>query len=239
MINKTIDMIDNVYENLMATYINFIDILNSYDRISEVIPYSLFSEFLTHRRINKDTNKLIKSLEKYHDHLEYLYNEASDLWNTGNSLQTWLNRIESFSKFIRIAEKCFMYRNDPKSKVCSEFNSEKNTESIIITSEKQYKIIITFQYNSSDLKESIIIRLKRDFGKNLCNEFKFKYGSSPIYNDYEDEVLMESIRSIVSSNLQKTFEIIFDLISQYNQRGYKLSLTEVLRNEYYYIQPRK
>ena len=223
----------NVFGNFAFELYDIFKSISNICKENKIYLTNTFDYTLT-KRLKYDKYRLNKD-ELYN--LNLSYSVVSQLWDTDISFSKWIHLVEQFSKFIRTAEKCFMYHNESsidKKKYKYIIYSElvNNNEIMYIRFlEKDIKIRITFKSSMIDeinddknsLKEFIEngsiakieqyltfinIFITREFGKQVSNEFNFIDNEEPIYNDFADEILMENIRLLVSQAIKYTYERI-------------------------------
>lgn len=190
----------------------FIDLAESYfGYINYTMRFSPNCKGLTTKRFlfKKDTVHLY-----YKNKINDIINELYILLKVNK-----ISFIYQFAKYIRYAEKCFMYKNDESSIVYSE-DIKENTN--IYFNFKDYKIKITFEKSQvpalddslfcdidNENKYILFVKMEiaREFGKKMKNEFKFISKPEQNFSDNADRILYNNIinkciREIESTNNQ-------------------------------------
>ena len=149
--------------------------------------------------------------------------------------------VSEFARFLRVAEKLFLYDNDQSCEVFSEIIDNK-TILFVRSDERGFKSRIVVEktmidnllngeaslerlFNGDKSKLSIItIDINRDYGKKMLSSFKFPY-STELDIDDSDRTLFELYKSIVISKIcqcylsivESTFKIMnIDNLSEEN-----------------------
>lgn len=197
---------ENVFIDLATTYTNYVKsviYLSKYKGLTTHKPFSLFS----HNTWDSEKNDIS---QKYFDVKKSI--EKSQL-----------AVFYEFAKYIRFAEKCFMYKNDTTSKVYSEDVKEDTNLYFNFT---DYKIKITFTKSYVPVLEDpefsgllddgnknvmfIKIEIVRNFGKRMRNEFKFII--DPKFSDDSDRILYNTIIAKCMRQIETTNDQILNSI---------------------------
>lgn len=130
--------------------------------------------------------------------------------------------MRDYPEFIRMMEKCFMYKNDDYQSVYAEFESNSDTR-ILYFSNDLFKAKATFKltkiddptigFFDEDRKVTIVeITISRCFGKQMCNTFKFVLQKFPTLDDEEDRILFDVFLRQASMMLKESFEKMMNSI---------------------------
>ena len=143
----------------------------------------------------------------------------------------FVDNIVAFSKFLRTAEKLFLYNNDEYSYIYSEIDD--NTNILFIKSnenEYEYKIRIKVEktridnlldsyseannlddlLNTNNKLTLISIDVVRNYGKSMVSSFKFPLGSIPNFADDTDKILYFTVISIITNKMIETYFSIIE-----------------------------
>lgn len=197
---------ENVFIDLATTYTNYIKKvihLAKFNGLTTHKPFSLFGR----NNWDSESNDIA---EKYLDMKKFIDD----------------NKMASFylfAKYIRFAEKCFMYKNDVSSHVYSEDIKENTNLYFDFT---DYKIKISFEKSHVPLLEDPIfsgliddgennvmfikIEIVREFGKRMKNEFKFI--TDPKFSDDSDRILYNTIIAKCTREIEYTNDKILNSI---------------------------
>lgn len=133
--------------------------------------------------------------------------------------------IYQFAKYVRYAEKCFMYRNDEDSTIYSE---DIKDETLIYFNFKDYKVQISFKktevpaigdllFTTNSLDNNVIfvkIEIVRKFGKKMKNEIKKCILGEPdiTFTDKSDEILYNNVISECTREILKVNDSILNSV---------------------------
>lgn len=142
-----------------------------------------------------------------------------------NFLSMW-----QFCQFIRFAEKVFFYHNDIDKcfYVDSEMNDLVKRDFKITDLDNKVDIIVSMEKKKETLSDDTLnvlrISVKRNYGKQMINEFT-------IVNDFvktkddSDKLLIEIVYSIIFQKMKEQFDSIIQLVSDI---GDKMNMEETL-----------
>ena len=135
-----------------------------------------------------------------------------------------------FCQFIRFAEKVFFYHNDIDKcfYVDSEMNDLVKRDFKITDLDNKVDIIVSMEKKKETLSDDTLnvlrISVKRNYGKQMINEFT-------IVNDFvktkddSDKLLIEIVYSIIFQKMKEQFDSIIQLVSDI---GDKMNMEETL-----------
>ena len=141
---------------------------------------------------------------------------------------SFIRRLAEYGKFLRVAEKLFLYNNDEYNYIYSEIQD--NITSIFIRSEEQdFKIRVKVEKTKIDNlldtyaeasidnlfamepKLTIVtIDIARGYGKKMLSTFKFPLGSDPQFTENSDIILYELTKSIIKNKLIESYFSIIE-----------------------------
>lgn len=204
-------MEENVFVNLAKTYFEFISDVVLHDRY-------ICKGLTTSKRRNLFKKNKIKE-----DWFVVYKNKLSDNCLKIEELaKNSLLYIYQFAKFIRYAEKCFMYKNDESSFVYSE--DGKDCTNIYFNFDV-YKVKISFNQSTVPIMEELFpdpsnskyltfvkIEIVRNFGKKMKNEYKIILGDDSSFSDESDKILYQNIISKCIRVINRTNDSILNSI---------------------------
>lgn len=147
-------------------------------------------------------------------------------------LSVWLETLYNFCTFIRTAEKCFMYENCEDSDIYVEFLKDDTIKNIFFK-DLDFKCKVSFEatkiptditglmsimFNEESPTLTFInFEIVREFGKQMCNKFRFISGEYPKFNDKSDEVLFYIQKQRLSIMMEDIYnDILSSIFKSYN-----------------------
>lgn len=231
----------NDFINISTNYFNFVvAVLNLYKRESIYIPdkKSLF-----------ESNKIKENITC--GVLATNYNNFKNTLLSHNFYSSHPNRflktVYQFGKFIRHAEKCFMYNNSDSNTIFAEDKDEKTFIIYFCNLSDNFRYKITFEkteisnMNSSNLVESYIsnkstlniieVEIKRDYGKHMKTTFRFIEDEEPMFNNISDKILYELFMNKTIEMMSETFDQVLDsIVPLYTNNSLLITWKEVMKN---------
>lgn len=134
--------------------------------------FEFFDAVLSYSGKPKRLGIFNKKQEQDYGNIKLTYSVLSQLWDDGISFSKWIHLVEQYSKFLRLMEKCFMYKNESsvdKEKynyiIYSEYNNDEKTEILYFRFlQKDIKVRIKF-------KSSMINDITVDEETNFIKEY--------------------------------------------------------------------
>ena len=182
--------------------------------------------------ISKNSKIFGKMNSKNHLSVTDLWNkDYTDFVNSFKSatIKEWVHYIYDAAISIRSAEKCFMYKNDQDNIIYAE--ETKDTKTFYYNNVSTYKCKISFEktkINSlsyDNIDESlnkifeddnnvvfVTIEVKRNFGKEMTNTFKFLSTSEPTCNDHNDSIMLKVIMNDITNTVINEYNSILNNI---------------------------
>ena len=168
---------------------------------------------------------------EYQELLESIDKINYTLDGVGVNSTIFIENIVAFSKFLRTAEKLFLYNNDEYSYIYSEIDDNINT--LFVKSnenEYEYKIRIKVEktridnlldsyseannlddlLNANNKLTLVSIDVVRNYGKSMVSSFKFPLGSIPDSTDDTDKILYFTVISIITNKMIETYFSIIE-----------------------------
>lgn len=224
-----------IYE--LYDYSNYINSnLNNY---TNIIPES---EYLNiNRRQRRKYNKI--SFENI-SNIYALYSKINDaIYNS--DLQTWIFIIKCYGEYIRNLEKEFMYTNIDDNNIYSEI-IDNNTIVYFIMDNYKVKItysdtriddissspLLSYLNNNNNNIGIITIEIKRTFGKQMMNVFKFISNENIIFDDKSDEILFDNIKKQLSKLLYDNFYETLNFIGS-SIVNFNVNITDIIEGKLY------
>lgn len=219
MKNKTRDNLFKIFSMKYEAYILETLRENDYPDIFCTKSYSDYS----YLKLSKKYKKVIN--EDYCGLIKTLYYTKIKESLSDNNIANTLDNVKNFGYYIRYAEKCYMYQNADTSEIFSETVKNKPDDIIVYFKWKDYKVKISFEStkipniaNIIDDSENISfvnIEIVRNFGKQMCNTFRFVPGEeSTLKNNLitSDDVLLYKVCNDINRSISNTYDKILDSI---------------------------
>lgn len=217
MKNKTRDNLFKIFSMKYEAYILETLRENDYPNIFMTKSYPDF-DFL-YVKLSRKYKKVIN--KKYCDDIYKIYTEIVESLSDNNIANT-LENVKNFGYYIRYAEKCYMYQNADTSKIFSETVKSKPDDIIVYFKWKDYKVKISFEStnipNIVDDSENISfvnIEIVRNFGKQMCNTFRFIPGEEDTLKNNlitSDDILLYKVCNDINTSILNTYNMILNSI---------------------------
>lgn len=209
----------NIFKIFSTNYTKFI--INKLNKSQDAITKSYIDSLYEYIRFNKYKSSKDEECIK----LVNMYKEIESII-TDDDIAIWFENLRYFGHFIRFAEKCFMYHNTDTSLVFSETIKDKPDDIIIYFKRNDYKVKIRFEkteipqivdftdngYVTDGNVYFINIEIVRNFGKQMCNTFKFISYETPKFKDFSDQLLFEKFKKDISRDIKNVYDDILDSI---------------------------
>ena len=215
-INKS----NNSFQNFAVDYSTYImEILkDKRDALTKRYIDSFLDYILFKKHFDKEKSKKLKDM----------YSKIESDIIDSDDISTWFYFLYDFAHFIRFAEKCFMYPNTDTSHIFSENIKNKKDDIVIYLKKNDYKVKVSFEKTKiPDINASsdylltgfqcedlyfINVEIVRNFGKQMCNTFKFVSNENPKFNDISDQFLFENFKRNISNEIMNTYSKILNSI---------------------------
>lgn len=210
----------NPFQNFATEYSIYImeNLNGKRDALTKTYLDGLLEYILFKKCFDKEKSKKLKDM--------YCKIESNVL--DSDDISTWFYFLYDFAHFIRFAEKCFMYPNTDSSYIFSENIKNKKDDIIIYIKKNDYKVKVSFEKSKiPDISPSsdylltgfqcedlyfINVEIVRNFGKQMCNTFKFVSNENPKFNDISDELLFKNFKRNISKEIMYTYDKILNSI---------------------------
>lgn len=224
----------NIFEKFSFDYFEFIKKTLNENNKRKFITKSYVSPFDNFIYNNYQD----KTLSTFYDStITSIYNE---------DLYVWLETLYNFCTFIRTAEKCFMYENCEDNNIYVEFLKDDTIKNIFFK-DSDFKCKVSFEatkiptdisglmgiiFNEDSPTLTFInFEIVREFGKQMCNKFRFVSGEYPKFNDKSDEVLFSMQKQRLSIMMENTYDdILSNILNSYVPDNYYCKWKEVITN---------
>lgn len=231
-------MVNNVYLDFSSyVYSTLKDRYNDYNSV--IIPASSTKKVKTKFGREKEIeiqNKLF--VPEYNDELDARLNSIKGWEKTTNPVMKFFE----FAKFIRIAEKIYLYNNSDDKALYADSNLDEEDKELstyqLFLSDDDYKIRTSYKnsdisnFSSDNMLDDYLngdsnkkkyltlvsIEVKRTYGKNMCNKYNFTLSDLdsfgiPDYVKSEDSVLLNTIYHLINKEISNTFDNIMNTIA--------------------------